>query len=141
MLGKPSYSTLPSSIIANRLALNIPSLSRSGYLLLTFLIFLSAHPPLIGYGTLQTLAGFTFGFWPGMMVGYAGALAGGVTCFMVCRVWFGGYVRRIVEKYPSLEAVVRAVEKKGLKVGLLPFFFFLLRGEATFLRGVMTISC
>ncbi|RUS22072.1 hypothetical protein BC938DRAFT_475287, partial [Jimgerdemannia flammicorona] len=52
------------------------------------------------YGT----SGFTFG-----------ALAGGVTCFVLCRMRFKKYARRIVAKNESLEAVVKAVERKGLR--------------------------
>ncbi|RUP49972.1 hypothetical protein BC936DRAFT_140819 [Jimgerdemannia flammicorona] len=97
------------------LAMVVRGMGVGGYLLISFLIFLSAFPPMVGYGTFQTLAGFTFGFGAGVAVGFFSALTGGVTCFVLCRMWFKKYVRKIMAKNESLEAVVKAVERKGLK--------------------------
>lgn len=71
---------------------------------------------MIGYGTYQTLSGFTFGFLRGFPLSYFGALAGSVTCFYLSRRFLKKRVLRLVAKYPKLEAVVHAVEKKGFKV-------------------------
>lgn len=71
---------------------------------------------MIGYGTYQTLSGFTFGFWRGFPLSYFGALAGSVACFYLSRRWLKKRVTRMMSKYPKLEAVVHAVEKKGFKV-------------------------
>ncbi|CDS04084.1 hypothetical protein LRAMOSA07039 [Lichtheimia ramosa] len=90
-----------------------------GYLLLSLLIFLSAFPPMIGYGTYQTLSGFTFGFAQGFPVSYFSALLGSVVCFVVSRLWLKGFVTRLMARYPNLKAVVHAVEKKGFKLFLL----------------------
>lgn len=90
--------------------------TQSGYLLLSLLIFLSAFPPMIGYGTYQTLSGFTFGFAQGFPVSYFSALLGSVVCFVVSRLWLKGFVTRLMARYPNLKAVVHAVEKKGFKV-------------------------
>lgn len=43
---------------------------------------LTSLPPLFGYGTCQTLAGFAFGAWHGWLLGVAGCLLGGVTSFL-----------------------------------------------------------
>jgi uncharacterized membrane protein YdjX (TVP38/TMEM64 family) len=88
----------------------------SGYALIGSLIFLSAFPPMIGYGTYQTLSGFTFGFLRGFPLSYFGALAGSLTCFYLSRRFLKNRVLRLVAKYPKLEAVVHAVEKKGFRV-------------------------
>lgn len=85
---------------------------------MSVLIFLSAFPPLIGYGTYQTLSGFTFGFQKGFPISYFSALAGAIVCFYLSRRFLKTSVTRMLHKYPNLEAVVKAVEKKGFKVDL-----------------------
>lgn len=80
------------------------------------LIFSSAFPPLIGYGTYQTLSGFTFGFQKGFPISYFSALTGAIVCFSLSRRFLKASVTRTLHKYPNLEAVVKAVEKKGFKV-------------------------
>jgi uncharacterized membrane protein YdjX (TVP38/TMEM64 family) len=80
------------------------------------LIFLSAFPPIIGYATCQTLSGYTFGFEVGFAISYFSALAGAVCCFYLCRKLVKERVGRMLSRYPNLEAVVKAVEKKGFKV-------------------------
>ncbi len=80
------------------------------------LIFSSAFPPILGYGTYQTLSGFTFGFQIGFPISYLSALSGAIVCFSLSRMFLKARVTRMLAKYPNLEAVVRAVEKKGFKV-------------------------
>ncbi|KAI9316446.1 snare associated Golgi protein-domain-containing protein, partial [Dichotomocladium elegans] len=91
----------------------------SGYVLMSFLIFLSAFPPIIGYSLFQTLSGFTFGFAKGFPISYCSALLGSIVCFTVSRIWLKGWVTRLMTRYPNLEVVVHAVEKKGFKLFLL----------------------
>ncbi|KAI7871268.1 snare associated Golgi protein-domain-containing protein, partial [Spinellus fusiger] len=90
-----------------------------GYLLIAGLIFLSAFPPMIGYGTYQTLSGYTFGFARGYPISYISALLGAITCFLISRIWLKERVQRIMKNYPNLEAVVKAVEKRGFKLFVL----------------------
>ncbi|KAI8074450.1 snare associated Golgi protein-domain-containing protein [Gongronella butleri] len=97
----------------------VKTMGLSGYFLIAFLIFLSAFPPMIGYGTFQTLSGFTFGFAKGFPVSYFGALAGAVSCFVLSRYFLHRHVLSLMNRYPNLAAVVRAVEKKGFKLFLL----------------------
>ncbi|KAI9289534.1 snare associated Golgi protein-domain-containing protein [Umbelopsis sp. AD052] len=97
----------------------VEGMGAGGYVLIGSLIFLSAFPPMIGYGTYQTLSGFTFGFWRGFPLSYFGALAGSVTCFYLSRRWLKKRVTKMMSKYPRLEAVVHAVEKKGFKLFVL----------------------
>ncbi|CAJ0846696.1 21550_t:CDS:2 [Entrophospora sp. SA101] len=62
-----------------------------------------------------TLTGFTYGFFIGFLISYLAALFGAVTVFWLSRRWFGKSVRRLLKKYKSMGAVVKAVEKKGFK--------------------------
>ncbi|KAI9033829.1 snare associated Golgi protein-domain-containing protein [Phycomyces nitens] len=97
----------------------VKDMGTSGYLLIAGLIFLSAFPPMLGYGTYQTLSGFTFGFARGFPISYFGALFGAVSCFLISRIWLKDRVRRFMAGYPNLQAVVKAVEKKGFKLFIL----------------------
>lgn len=89
-----------------------------GYILMSGLIFFSAFPPIIGYGTYQTLSGFTFGFKKGFPISYFSALLGAIVCFSLSRRFLKARVTRMLHRYPNLEAVVKAVEKKGFKVNI-----------------------
>ncbi|KAG2191401.1 hypothetical protein INT46_007848 [Mucor plumbeus] len=91
----------------------------SGYILMSVLIFSSAFPPILGYGTYLTLSGFTFGFSIGFPISYLSALTGAIVCFQLSRTFLKARVARTLSKYPNLEAVVKAVEKKGFKLFLL----------------------
>ncbi|KAI8384349.1 snare associated Golgi protein-domain-containing protein [Radiomyces spectabilis] len=97
----------------------VKSMGAGGYCLIGTLIFLSAFPPMIGYSTFQTLSGFTFGFQYGFPLSYFSALCGAVGCFMLSRHLLKERVQRWMKKHNNLEAVVRAVEKKGFKLFLL----------------------
>lgn len=73
---------------------------------------------MIGYGTYQTLSGFTFGFARGFPISYFSALLGGVTCFVLARLWLKDRVHHWMTRYPNIQAVVHAVEKRGFKVSV-----------------------
>lgn len=87
-----------------------------GYVIIASLLFASSFPPLFGYTTFQTLAGYTFGFSTGFLISYVSGLMGAVVCFILSRYFFHAKVNRMLSKHPNSEAVVRAVEKKGFKV-------------------------
>ncbi|KAI8878168.1 hypothetical protein K501DRAFT_259041 [Backusella circina FSU 941] len=97
----------------------LKDMGTGGYVLMSTLIFLSAFPPIIGYATYQTLSGYTFGFEVGFAISYFSALVGAVSCFFLCRKLVKERVSHMLSKYPNLEAVVKAVEKKGFKLFLL----------------------
>ncbi|OZJ06168.1 hypothetical protein BZG36_00991 [Bifiguratus adelaidae] len=62
------------------------------------------------------LSGFTFGFTVGLIVAYSAALIGGTLCFLLARRYLQRYIRSWFKQYRHLEAVLRAVEKRGLKL-------------------------
>lgn len=71
----------------------------------------------MGYSTLAALCGFVYGFPAGMLPAYIGALSGAMTCFFLARKMFGVRVRTLVHSNPNMLAVVKAVDRKGFKVG------------------------
>lgn len=107
--------------------------SSLGPLILILLLILLSFPPTIGYGTVITLCGLSFGSplaAPGNSLGYAwfiaasGCLLGSVTAFLVCRMaldthgadW--SWVRK-VRQGKEWKAMEKAVERKGWKMILL----------------------
>ncbi|ORZ09512.1 hypothetical protein BCR42DRAFT_334476 [Absidia repens] len=101
------------------LSIAVRDMGASGQVLIFVLIFASAFPPMIGYGTFQSLSGFTFGFNLGFPISYFSALFGAIACFVISRRWLKLQVQNIMAKYPNLEAVVKAVDKKGFKLFVL----------------------
>ncbi|KAM0793469.1 hypothetical protein ACM66B_000911 [Microbotryomycetes sp. NB124-2] len=84
-----------------------------GWLLLLMTIIITSVPPLLGYGTAQTLCGFAFGVIKGWLLGAAGCLLGGCFAFVL--------TRRLIEYYAPLlksnthfQALSKAVRHKGL---------------------------
>ncbi|ORE08383.1 hypothetical protein BCV72DRAFT_248842 [Rhizopus microsporus var. microsporus] len=101
-----------------------------GYILISLLIITSAFPPIFGYSIYLTLSGYSFGFSAGFPIAYFSALGGASACFWLSRTIFKQKVIRILARYPSMQAVIRAVEKKGFKlftlIRLSPYPFNLL---------------
>ncbi|KAK4055212.1 Tlg2-vesicle protein [Microbotryomycetes sp. JL201] len=99
---------------------------RFGWLLLLMTIIITSVPPLLGYGTAQTLCGFAFGVINGWLLGAAGCLIGGCFAFLL--------TRRLIEYYAPMlksnshfQALSKAVKHKGLPlivlIRLCPFSF------------------
>lgn len=77
-------------------------------------IFVSAFPPLIGYSTINTVAGFVYGFpnaWP--LVATASTM-GSLASFVASRTVLSGYVDRLVGKDPRFLALGQVLRKEGL---------------------------
>ncbi|CAG8572334.1 9825_t:CDS:2 [Funneliformis mosseae] len=103
-------------LILDNFAHLVKSMGTSGGMIFYLMIFLTTFPLVIGYSTLITLSGFTFGFRVGFFISYMAALTGAITVFYLSRKWFRKSVRRMLHKNKSLNAVITAVEKKGFKL-------------------------
>ncbi|KAI9099902.1 hypothetical protein DFS34DRAFT_513156 [Phlyctochytrium arcticum] len=89
----------------------------SGMFFMTFFLWLSCFPPLIGFGSLLYLCGFIYGFPLGFVPAYIGALSGACSSFSLARWWMGDYYRaRILNWYPKFKNIEDAVDKGGLKL-------------------------
>lgn len=53
-----------------------------GWLLLSLVIVVTSIPPLVGYGTAQTLVGFAYGVLPGFYISAGSCLVGGAVAFL-----------------------------------------------------------
>ncbi|GAA5835435.1 hypothetical protein JCM3766R1_004786 [Sporobolomyces carnicolor] len=95
-----------------RLADNVREL-RYGWLVLFSIVVVTSIPPLIGYGTAQTLIGFAFGVMPGFFISAASCLVGGVLSFVVVRKLVR-FFAPFIHKDKTFKALSNAVRVKGL---------------------------
>jgi uncharacterized membrane protein YdjX (TVP38/TMEM64 family) len=51
------------------------------------------------------------------VISYSAALSGAVTVFVISRKWGKSSVRKLLKKNRHMRSIVRAIEKKGFKVG------------------------
>lgn len=117
----------PSWIFARlaRWAIGLRELSL-GPLFFVFLLTLASFPPVIGYGTLTTLCGFTYGWFWGWVLASVGCLCGSATSFIVLRRNLPHF-QHWLSKQPRFTALRQAVAVKGLSliclIRLCPFPF------------------
>jgi uncharacterized membrane protein YdjX (TVP38/TMEM64 family) len=86
-----------------------------GWLILWVLTFVTAFPPMIGYSTCVTLAGFVFGMKGWFIVATANVV-GSVCSFIVSRTVLKGFVSRLTEKNTQFAALSLVLKHDGLKL-------------------------
>ncbi|GAA94334.1 uncharacterized protein L969DRAFT_25880 [Mixia osmundae IAM 14324] len=84
-----------------------------GALFLILAMILTAIPPLFGYSTMLTLAGFTYGMWRGWLVACAGCLLGSAVSFLICRRVLKNQGQSLRDG-PTFRGLEHAMRKKGL---------------------------
>jgi len=91
-----------------------------------FFLTIASFPPIIGYGTLTTLCGFTYGWFWGWVLASVGCLCGSATSFLVLRKNLSRF-QHWLSKQPRFAALRQAVGVKGLPliclIRLCPFPF------------------
>ncbi|GAA5969489.1 hypothetical protein JCM21900_002754 [Sporobolomyces salmonicolor] len=89
-----------------------------GWAILSGVIVITSLPPLIGYGTAQTLVGFAYGVHPGWLISSFSCLVGGVFSFLLVRRLVGVFAPYI-HKDKTFQALSQAVRVKGLPLIIL----------------------
>jgi uncharacterized membrane protein YdjX (TVP38/TMEM64 family) len=89
---------------------------RGGWTILWALTFISAFPPLIGYSTTVTIAGFVYGFPNGWFIVASATVCGSLASFLACRTVLSAYVHRLVGKDKRFEALALTLKHDGLKI-------------------------
>jgi uncharacterized membrane protein YdjX (TVP38/TMEM64 family) len=89
---------------------------KAGWLCIFALCFISAFPPMIGYSTSVTLAGFVYGFPKGWFIVAAGTLLGSTTAFLCCRYMFRDFARRLVATDRRFAALSLTLKHDGVKL-------------------------
>lgn len=87
-----------------------------GWLIIWVLIVITAFPPLIGYSTCITVAGFVYGFPLGYPIVATANVAGSVAAFYASRTILSGYVHRLVGRDPRFIALSQVLRKDGLGI-------------------------
>jgi uncharacterized membrane protein YdjX (TVP38/TMEM64 family) len=88
----------------------------AGWLLVWLLTFICAFPPMIGYSTAVTIAGFVYGFPWGWPIVATATVAGSTAAFFTSRGVFSGYVHRLVGKDHRFVALGHVLRRDGLGV-------------------------
>ncbi|KAK3337136.1 hypothetical protein B0T19DRAFT_61924 [Cercophora scortea] len=87
-----------------------------GWVILWALCFMTAFPPVIGYSTTVTIAGFVFGFPWGWPIVATATVAGSTVAFFTSRGIFSGYVHRLVGTDKRFVALGQVLRRDGLGV-------------------------
>ncbi|KIX05105.1 uncharacterized protein Z518_05977 [Rhinocladiella mackenziei CBS 650.93] len=87
-----------------------------GWTILWALIFLAAFPPMIGYSTCGTTAGFVYGVWEGWMILATATVAGSFCSFIVSRTVLRKWVHRMIAHDKRFAAFSLILKHDGLKL-------------------------
>ncbi|KAH6709268.1 Golgi apparatus membrane protein tvp38 [Leptodontidium sp. MPI-SDFR-AT-0119] len=89
---------------------------RGGWTILWLLTFTSSFPPLIGYSTTITIAGFVYGFPNGWYIVASATVAGSTAAFLASRTVLSKYVNRLVGQDKRFEALALTLKHDGIKI-------------------------
>ncbi|SPN97117.1 related to TVP38 - Integral membrane protein localized to vesicles along with the v-SNARE Tlg2p [Cephalotrichum gorgonifer] len=84
------------------------------WLVIWLVVFVAAFPPLIGYSTATTVAGFIYGFphaWP---IVATASTAGSLASFVASRTVLSGYVNRLVGRDHRFVALGQVLRREGI---------------------------
>lgn len=85
-----------------------------GWIIAWLICFFCAFPPVIGYSTSLTIAGFVYGFPLGWPIVATATVAGSTTAFFTSRTIFSKYVHRLVGQDHRFIALGQVLRKDGL---------------------------
>jgi uncharacterized membrane protein YdjX (TVP38/TMEM64 family) len=113
----------------------------AGWLIIFTMIFLTAFPPIIGYSTANTIAGFVFGFPLGWPIVASACTLGALGAFLASRTVLSEYVDRMVGRDHRFRALGQVLRREGIlyltAIRLCPLPFSLSNG---FLATIPTIT-
>ncbi|POS80884.1 hypothetical protein DHEL01_v200703 [Diaporthe helianthi] len=88
----------------------------AGWLIIWAATFAVAFPPMIGYSTACTVAGFVYGFPLGWPIVATATVAGSAAAFLASRTVLSGYVDRLVGQDKRFVALGQVLRHDGLGV-------------------------
>ncbi|KAI9866513.1 MAG: Tlg2-vesicle protein [Trichoglossum hirsutum] len=89
---------------------------KAGWLIAWTFSFICAFPPVIGYSTSVTVAGFVYGFPNGWFITASSTVVGSFSSFVVSRTLLSGYVHRLVANDKRFTALALTLKHDGLKL-------------------------
>jgi uncharacterized membrane protein YdjX (TVP38/TMEM64 family) len=87
-----------------------------GWTILWGIAFLTAFPPIIGYSTCVTLAGFVYGVGEGWLILASATIVGSTCSFLVSRSVLRRYVERLIANDKRFTALTLTLKHDGLKL-------------------------
>lgn len=87
-----------------------------GWTILWALTFITAFPPIIGYSTCGTTAGFVYGVWEGWLILATASVAGSFCSFLLSRTVLRKWVERMVANDKRFAAFTLILKHDGLKL-------------------------
>ncbi|KAL2022821.1 hypothetical protein VTK56DRAFT_4637 [Thermocarpiscus australiensis] len=90
--------------------------SPAGWLLVWLAAFATAFPPVVGYSTCMTIAGYLYGFPGGWPLAASATVAGSTAAFLAGRGMLAGYVQRLVGGDRRFVALGQVLRRDGLGV-------------------------
>lgn len=87
-----------------------------GWIILWIITFITAFPPVIGYSTCGTTAGFVYGFWEGWLILATATVAGSFCSFLASRTILRKYVDRLLAGDTRFAALTLTLKQDGLKL-------------------------
>ncbi|KAM0252309.1 hypothetical protein ACHAQJ_007802 [Trichoderma viride] len=85
-----------------------------GWLIAFLLIFVTSVPPIVGYSTANTIAGFVYGFPMGWPIAASACIIGSLTAFMLCRTVLSGHVNKLIGNDHRFVALGQVLRRDGL---------------------------
>lgn len=79
-------------------------------------VFFVSFPPLVGWSTFGTVAGFIFGVWKGWLIYASATILGSTVSFYVSRTILSGFVKRLMEHDKRFAALALTLKYDGLKL-------------------------
>ncbi|KAF1351131.1 hypothetical protein BDV97DRAFT_398088 [Delphinella strobiligena] len=89
---------------------------KGGWCILWAATFIVGFPPLIGYSSAVTLAGFVFGVPKGWLIAASATVIGSTASFIVSRTVLKGYVSRLTANDTRFAALALVLQHDGLKI-------------------------
>ncbi|KAF7846136.1 hypothetical protein BT93_L5156 [Corymbia citriodora subsp. variegata] len=87
-----------------------------GWTILWAITFVTAFPPVIGYSTCGTIAGFVYGVAEGWLIYASATITGSFCSFIVSRTILRKYVERLVKEDKRFAALTLTLKEDGLKL-------------------------
>ncbi|KAM5351644.1 hypothetical protein ACJ41O_004367 [Fusarium nematophilum] len=85
-----------------------------GWILAFLLVFVTSFPPVVGYSTASTIAGFVYGFPWGWPIVASGCTFGALGAFLASRTILSGYVDRMVGRDHRFIALGQVLRQEGI---------------------------
>ncbi|KAL5359515.1 hypothetical protein BJX96DRAFT_174418 [Aspergillus floccosus] len=86
------------------------------FFVLWLCVFFVSFPPLVGWSTFGTVAGYIFGVWKGWLLYASATVLGSTASFIVSRTILSKFVHRLMERDKRFAALALTLKYDGLKL-------------------------